>query len=80
MSTHNIPLSISERKSPEIIPKTIMSAAVGFLGTQERVRNSRGIRDISVRAIEILLYKGQANVLVQRGALWKSSALGRDCL
>ena len=29
MSTHNIPISI--RKSPEIIPTTIMSAAMGFL-------------------------------------------------
>ena len=27
-----------------------------FLGTQERVRNSRGKRSISVRAIEVLLY------------------------
>ena len=35
-----------------------MSAAMGFflLGTQERVRNSRGKRAISVRAIEVLLY------------------------
>ena len=27
-----------------------------FLGTQERVRNSRGKRVISIRAIEVLLY------------------------
>ena len=27
-----------------------------FLGTQERVRNSRGKRAISVRATEVLLY------------------------
>ena len=27
-----------------------------FLGTQERFRNSRGRRPISVRAIEVLLY------------------------
>ena len=47
----------SKRKSPEIIQTTIMSAATGFLvGTQERVRNSRGKRAISVRAIEVLLY------------------------
>ena len=33
------------------------SAAMGFFqGTQERVRNSRGKRAISVRAIEVLLY------------------------
>ena len=33
------------------------SAAKGFLqGTQERVRNSRGKRAISVRAIEVLLW------------------------
>ena len=36
------------------------SAAMGFFfkGTQERVRNSRGKRAISVRAIEVLLYFG----------------------
>ena len=37
-----------------------MAAAIGFfvflLGTQERVRNSRGKRAIRVRAIEVLLY------------------------
>ena len=33
------------------------SAAMGiFIGTQERVRDSRGKRVISVRAIEVLLY------------------------
>ena len=33
------------------------SAAMGFFqGTQERVRNSRGKRGISVRAIEVLVY------------------------
>ena len=33
------------------------SAAMGFFqGTEERVRNSRGKRDIGVRAIEVLLY------------------------
>ena len=33
------------------------SASMGFfLGTQERVRNSRGKRAISVRATEVLLY------------------------
>ena len=33
------------------------SAAIGFFqGTQERVRNSRGIRAISVRATEVVLY------------------------
>ena len=35
-------------------------AAMGFLeGTPERVRNSRGKRAISVRAIEVLLYLKQ---------------------
>ena len=34
----------------------LLSAAKGFfLGTQDRVRNSRGKRAISVRAIEVLL-------------------------
>ena len=33
------------------------SAAMGFFpGTQERVRNSRGKRAISIQAIEVLLY------------------------
>ena len=33
------------------------SATMGFFqGTQERVRNSRGKRAISVRATEVLLY------------------------
>ena len=31
------------------------AAMVFFQGTQERVRNNRGIRAISVRAIEVLL-------------------------
>ena len=58
MNTHNIPLSISKRQWLEIIPNKMMSAAMGCfgLGTQERVRNSRGKRAISVRAIEVLLY------------------------
>ena len=30
MSKHNIPLPIEKRKSPEIIPNTIMSAAMFF--------------------------------------------------
>ena len=35
----------------------IMSAANGvFLGTQERVRKSRGKRATGVRAIEVILY------------------------
>ena len=40
MSTHNISLSVYKRKSPKIIPNTIMSAAVGFfiLGTQEEFK------------------------------------------
>ena len=45
---------IKKRKSPDIIPNTIMSAAMGFLlGTQERVQHKRAI---SVRATEVLQY------------------------
>ena len=41
----------------KITPYYSKSAATGFfLGTQERVRNSRGKRVISVRATEVLLY------------------------
>ena len=57
MSTHNIPLSKSKRKPPEIITNTIMSAAMGLfkLETQQRVRKSRGKGASSVRATEVLL-------------------------
>ena len=56
ISLHIKRLTIISIKSPEIIPNTIMFAAMGFLlGAQERVRNSRGIRAISVRATEVLL-------------------------
>ena len=54
MSTHNIPFSVLKRKITINCPK---SAAVGFFQrTEERVRNSRGRRAISVRATEVLLY------------------------
>ena len=55
MGTHNIPFSIKKKR--KITLSYSKSAAKGFfLGTQERVRNSRGKRAISVRAIEVLLY------------------------
>ena len=55
-SLHNIPFYIKKKRKITLsYPK---SAAKGFfLGTQERVRNSRGKRANSVRAIEVLLYK-----------------------
>ena len=54
MSKHNIPFSILKRKSHKIIQN--LQPKEFFLGTQERVRNSRGKRAISVRATEVLLY------------------------
>ena len=55
MSTHNIPFSIQKKKKTTLnYPK---SEAKGFfLGTQKRVRSSRGKRVISVGAIEVILY------------------------
>ena len=55
MSTHNIPFSILKKR---ITLNYSKFAAKGFffLGTQERVRNSRGSRAISVRATKVLLY------------------------
>ena len=46
------------KKSTLNYPK---SAAMGFFfqGTQERVRNNHGKRDIGVQAIEVLLYMGK---------------------
>ena len=52
--THNIPFLIWIRKTPSVIPNLQLWAF--FQGTQEWVRNSRGKRAISVRAIEVLLY------------------------
>ena len=53
-STHNIPFLNMRKK---IILNYSKSVAMGFFqGNQERVRNSRGKRAISVRAIEVLLY------------------------
>ena len=54
MSTHNIPFSISKRKSAEVISN--LQLLYFFQETQERVRNSHGKRAISVRATEVLLY------------------------
>ena len=54
MNTHNIPFSNIKKKITLIIPKSLAKGF--FLGTQERVRNSRGKRAISVRATEALLY------------------------
>ena len=54
MSSHNIPFLNIKMK---IIQNNAKSATVGlFQWTQERVRNSRGKRAISVRANEVLLY------------------------
>ena len=53
MSTHNMPFFNMKKKNTQNYPK---SAAMGFVqGVQERVRNSRDKRAISVRAIEVLL-------------------------
>ena len=54
MSTYNILFS---RYKKENHPKLsqICNYMYLFLGSQERVRNSRGKRAISVRAIEVLL-------------------------
>ena len=63
MSTHNIPFSLYERKSPNFLLHLQLWDC--FKGTQERIRNSRGKRAISVRATEVLLsmvsYSIQAN-------------------
>ena len=56
MSTHTIPFSIYKGKSPLIIPNMLLW--IFFYETQERVRNSRGKRAISVKATEVLLYLG----------------------
>ena len=54
MSIHNIPFSNIKKKItlnfPNLQPRDYC------LGTQDRVRNSRGKRAISVLAIEVLLY------------------------
>ena len=54
MSTNNVPYQYKKRKSPKIIPNTIMSGAMGFFlsGTPEGVRNSSGKRAISVQPLK----------------------------
>ena len=54
MRTHNIPFSIGIRKLPLIIPNLQLWDL--SKGLKNGVRNSRGKRAISVRAIEVLLY------------------------
>ena len=55
MSTHKIPFfQYKIENHPDLTQ--ICSYGIFFQGTQERVRNSRDKRAISVRAIEVLLY------------------------
>ena len=56
MSIHIIPFSIKKkRKKEKKITLNYLKPMRFFQGTQERVRNSRGKRPISVRAPEVLL-------------------------
>ena len=64
MSTHNIPFSIQKNKKKITLNFPNLQPRDYFLGTQERVRNIRGKRDISVRAIEVLLYFVPSNNFV----------------
>ena len=56
MKTHNIPFSNIKKKENNTKLSQICSQRFVFLGTEERVRNNRGKRAISVRAIEVVLY------------------------
>ena len=55
MSANNLPFLIYKKENHPKLSQ-ICSYGIFCLGTQERVRNSRGKRAISVRAIEILPY------------------------
>ena len=54
ISTHNMPFSIKKKKITLNYPKSA-AKIIFFQEIQERVRNSRGKRAISVRATEVLL-------------------------
>ena len=54
MSTHNMPLSDDHTILSQY--NNVCSYGIFSLGTQERVRNSRGKRAIGIRAVEVLLY------------------------
>ena len=54
MGIHNIPFFHIKKKITINYPKA--TAFRFFQGTQERVRNSRGKRAISVRATEVVMY------------------------
>ena len=53
MSTHNLPFQYKKENHPKLLETC--SYRILFEGSQERVRNSRGKRAISVRATEVLL-------------------------
>ena len=55
MSTHKYHFQYRKEKS---LSYPISAAVRIFQGTEERVRNSRGRRAISVRGIQVLLYLG----------------------
>ena len=61
MTTHNIPFSI-QKKNTLNYSKSVQPR--DFLGTRERVQNSRDERAISVRDTEVLLY--MINVLFKQ--------------
>ena len=78
MSTHTI---YHFQYKKENHPKLSKICSYGFLfqGTQERVRNSRGKRAISVRATEVLLYiphKLRVTVLVNTVSIKYRDILG----
>ena len=54
MSTYNIHFQYKIENHPKLTQ--ICSYGIFVQGTQERVRNNRGKRTVSVRAIEALLY------------------------
>ena len=56
MKTQNIPFSIKKKKQQKITLNTPKSATRRYFPRDSRIRNSRGKRDIAVRAIVVLLY------------------------
>ena len=62
-SHENTQYTIFNIKKNTILNPPKSAAKRFFLGTQERVRNSRGKRAISVRATEVLLYLSSEHYL-----------------
>ena len=65
MSTHNMHYQYKKENHTKLSPKynNVCNNEIFSLGTQEQVRNSHGKRAIGIRAIEVLLYLKNLDII-----------------